>query len=101
MASEVTQERLRTQSEQATPDARQRAHELIDCLPDAQISALVGFLKTIVDPEFEDEEISEEEEQAAARAKEWFKTNQGIPFEEVVAELGFTMEQVRNYKEPT
>src|SRR5665213_2191482 len=80
--------------------ARRRAHELIDCLPDAQISALVGLLSTIVDPEFEDEEISEEEEQAVARAKEWFKTNQGIPFEDVVAELGFTMEQVRNYKDP-
>lgn len=95
MASEVTHEHHRTQEGQATPDARQRAHE-----PDAQISALVGLLKTIVDPEFEDEEISEQEEQAVARAKEWFKTNQGIPFEDVVAELGFTMEQVRNYKEP-
>jgi len=96
----MSQERQQTQGEQVTPAARQRAHELIDCLPDAQISALVGLLNTIVDPAFEDEEISEEEEQAVARAKEWFKTNQGIPFEDVVAELGFTMEQVRNYKEP-
>lgn len=101
MASKVTQERQQTKEEQTTPDARQRAHELIDCLPDAQISALVGLLSTIVDPPFEDEEISEEEEQAVARAKQWFKTNQGIPFEDVVAELGFTMEQVRNYEEPT
>jgi hypothetical protein len=54
----------------------------------------------MVDPEFEDEEISEEEEQAVARSKEWFKHNKGIPFEEVVAELGFTMDQVRNNKEP-
>ncbi len=100
MSSEVTQERQQTQGEPATPAARQRAHELIECLPEAQISALVGLLQTIVDPEFEDEEISEEEEQAVARAKEWFKTNKGIPFEDVVAELGFTMEQVRNYKEP-
>jgi len=29
---------------------RQHAHELIDRLPDMQISALVGLLETIVDP---------------------------------------------------
>jgi len=44
------------------------------------------------------EEISEEEEQAVARSKEWFKHNEGIPFEQVVADLGFTMEQVRNHR---
>lgn len=43
----------------------------------------------------EDEEISEEEEQAVARSKEWFRHNQGTSFEEVVADLGFTMEQIR------
>ena len=97
MASDVTQER---QQAHAVGDARQRAHELIDRLPETQISALVGLLKTIVDPAFEDEEIGEEEAQAVARSKEWFKNNQGTPFEDVVAELGFTMEQVRNQKEP-
>jgi hypothetical protein len=79
---------------------RQHAHELIDCLPETQLSALAGLLETIVDPGFEDEEISEEEAQAMLRSKEWFKHNPGIPFEEVVAELGFTMEQIRNHKEP-
>ena len=40
-----------------------------------------------------------EEEQAAARSKEWFKHNEGIPFEPVVAEFGFTMEELsrKNY----
>ena len=46
----------------------------------------------------EDEEISEEEEQAVARSKEWFKHNDGIPFEQIVAECGFTMDQIRNNK---
>jgi hypothetical protein len=54
----------------------------------------------MVDSTFEDEEISEQETQAVARSKEWFKHNQGIPFEEVVAELGFTMEQIGSHKEP-
>ena len=51
-------------------DARQRAHELIDRMPDTQLSALVGLLEKTVDPGFEDEEISEQEEQAVARSRE-------------------------------
>jgi len=31
-------------------DTRQHAHELIDRMPEAQVSALVGLLETIVDP---------------------------------------------------
>lgn len=46
----------------------------------------------------EDEEISEEEEQAVARSKEWFQHNEGIPFDQVVAELGFIMEQIRDHR---
>src|SRR6202167_2836178 len=80
-------------------DTRQNAHKLIDRMPETQLSALVGLLETIVDPAFEDEEISEEEEAAVARSKEWFKHNEGIPFEQVVADLGFTMDQVRNSSE--
>ena len=104
----MSQERQQTQGEQTMPAARQRAHELIDCLPDAQISALVGLLNTIVDPVAaalrdapeDDEPISEEEERAVAESREWFKHNEGIPFEQVVAELGFTIEQVKNYQDP-
>jgi hypothetical protein len=77
---------------------RQHAHELIDRMPDTQLSALVGLLETIVTPPPEDEEISEDEERAVARSKEWFKHHEGIPFEQVVAELGFTMEQIRDHK---
>ncbi|MGH9648600.1 MAG: hypothetical protein ACRD4E_17480 [Bryobacteraceae bacterium] len=79
---------------------RDHAHQLIDRLPETQLSALVGLLETIVDPAFEDEQIREEEAQAVARSKEWFQRNEGIPFEHVVSELGFTMEQVRNHKDP-
>ena len=79
---------------------REHAHELIDRLPETQLSALVGLLETIVDPAFEDEQISEEEAQAVARSKEWFRRNEGIPFEKVVSELGFTIEQVRNHQDP-
>ena len=77
-------------------DTRQHAHELIDRMPDAQLSGLVQFLETIVEPTLrniplEDEEISTEEEQAAAEADEWLKHNKPIPHEEVLAEFGLTM----------
>ena len=73
-------------------DTRQHAHELIDRMPETQLSALVGLLETIVDPSFEDEEISDEEERAVAEAREWLKNNKAIPHEEVLAEFGLTLE---------
>ncbi|MFY9727739.1 MAG: hypothetical protein WB579_20380 [Bryobacteraceae bacterium] len=84
------------------PDARENADHLIDRLPEAQLAALVGLLETIVDPvsralanaPIDDEPVTEEEEQAVASSKDWFRHNPGTPFEQVVAELGFTMEQV-------
>jgi hypothetical protein len=46
----------------------------------------------------DDEPVTEEEERAVAASKEWFETNPGIPFEEVVADLGLTMEHTRGKK---
>lgn len=48
----------------------------------------------------EDEQIGEEERRTVARSKEWFEHNQGTPFEDVVTEMGFSMEQIRNCKDP-
>ena len=86
---------------------KQQAHALLDRIPPGQMTAAVRFLEfLLLDPvdrslaiaPVEDEEIGEEEEQAVARSKEWFKHNEGTPFEEVVASLGFTMEQIRNHR---
>ena len=89
-------------------NTRQHAHELIDRMPETQLSALVGLLETIVDPvavalrdaPIDDEPLTEEEERSVKESREWFKHNPGIPFEQVVAELGFTMEEVKNYQDP-
>ena len=56
--------------------------------------------RALADASPDDEDISPDEEQAVAAAREWFKTNPGVPFGKVVAELGFTMEEVRNYQDP-
>jgi hypothetical protein len=86
---------------------RQQAHAYLDQLPDAQLSAVRGLLETMLEPvsralanaPVEDEEIGEEEERAVAEAREWLKHNPGIPFEQVVAELGLTMEEVKTFRD--
>jgi hypothetical protein len=89
-------------------DTRQHVHDLIDRLQPTQLSAVAGLLESMLDPvshalamaPLEDEEIGEEEHRAVARSKEWFKNHDGTPFEDVVTEMGFSMDQIRNYKEP-
>lgn len=78
-----------------------KAHELLSQLNPGKLAAVVHLLEVMVHDNEEDEEISPEEEAAVARSKEWFQHNEGIPFEQVVADLGFTMDQIRNLsKEP-
>ena len=79
-------------------DTREHAHQLIDRLPETQLSALVGLLETIVDPvraalrnaPVDDEPESEGERQAVAEARDWLKRNggKGIPHEEAMRKLG-------------
>jgi hypothetical protein len=77
---------------------REHAHELIDCLPETQLSALVGLLETIVDPVaaalrnavLDDEPESEDEKLAVAEARDWLARHggKGIPHEEAMRRLG-------------
>ena len=77
---------------------RQHAHKLIDLLPETQISGLVRFLETIVDPvttAFEnappdDELESEEESIANGKARQWLQSNggKGIKHAEAMRQLG-------------
>jgi hypothetical protein len=85
----------------------QHAHALLDRIPADQMTAAVRFLefllldtvdRALAIAPVEDEEIGAEEEQAVARSKEWFQHNEGIPFEQVVADCGFTMDQIRNHR---
>jgi len=79
-------------------DPRQHAHQLIDRLPEAQLSTVVGLLQTIVDPvaaalsnaPMDDELETEEEKRAAAEARVWLQRNggKGIPHEEAMRRLG-------------
>ncbi len=51
--------------------------------------------------EIDDEPVTEEERRDIEASREWFNHTEGILFEPVVAELGFTMEEVTNYKDPS
>jgi hypothetical protein len=73
---------------------RQQVHSLVDQLPPAKLGAVRNLLEVMVQDNAEDETISQEEEAAVVRSKEWFQHNEGIPFEQVVADLGFTMDQI-------
>jgi hypothetical protein len=76
---------------------RQHAHQLIDRLPESQLTALVGLLETILDPvtaalrnaPFDDEEESYEERDAVADARHSLQRNgKGIPHSEAMHRLG-------------
>ena len=79
-------------------DTREHAHDLIDRLPETQLSALVGLLETIVDPvatalsnaPIDDEPETEEEKQATTEAREWLarRGGKGIPHEDAMRRLG-------------
>jgi len=79
-------------------DPRRHAHELIDRLPETHISAAVGFLESIVDPDkvtlqnapFDDEPETEAERQAVAQARISLQKNggKGVPHNEAMRLLG-------------
>jgi hypothetical protein len=77
-------------------DTRQHVHELIDQLPPTQLTAVEGLLEAMI---HDDDDLTEEDRHAVAASREYFqKGGTGIPFEQVVADLGFTMDQVRGHK---
>lgn len=71
-----------------------KAHELLGQLGPGKLSAVVHLLEVMIDDD--EEELTEEDRRALHASEKYFRNGgQGIPFEEVVADLGFTMEQIR------
>ena len=77
-----------------------KAHDLIGQLNPGKLAAVVHLLEVMVHAdEEEDEELTEEDCRALRASEVYFRNGgQGIPFEQVVAECGFTMEQIRGAK---
>jgi hypothetical protein len=81
------------------PD-RQHAHQLLDQLGPGQFDAIAKLLEVMTLDE-DGEELTEEDRRAVAASRDYFRQNPegGIPFEQVVAECGFTMDQIRHQGE--
>ena len=75
---------------------RQQAHRLLDQLGSIQFDAVVRLIEVMVRED--DEELTAEDRRAIAASREYFGRNPegGVPFEQVVADCGFTMDQIRN-----
>jgi hypothetical protein len=76
-----------------------QAHQLLDQLGPAQFDAIVKLLEVMIREE-DGEELTVEDRRAVVASRDYFRQNPegGIPFEEVVAECGFTMDQVRQHQ---
>jgi hypothetical protein len=78
----------------ADADTKEHAHELIDRLPAAKLSAVVGLLEAILDAgplgevPVEEEQVSSETAAALDRARASFARGEGIPHEEILREFG-------------
>ena len=76
---------------------KQHIVELLDRLEPGQIAAVVQLLEVIVHDD--DDQLTDEDRRAVAASREYFrKGGAGIPFEQLVADLGLTMDRVRNSK---
>lgn len=80
---------------------RQQAHALLDLVPPNKLGAVRNMLKGIIDDEespetLAEDELTDEDRHALRASEEYFRNGgQGIPFEQVVADLGFTMDEIR------
>ena len=88
-------------------EEKQHAHELLERLDASQLPTAVRFLEfMLLDPlaralataPMDDEPVSDEEREAIARSEAWFRENKGkgIPFEDVLADFGLTIDDLHS-----
>ena len=81
--------------------SRSAIHELVDRLPNTQLPLAASILKNLLDPltlalasaPADDEPLTDSDRAAIGEAEAWLSTNQPIPLEKVLSELGFTQSQ--------
>jgi hypothetical protein len=78
---------------------REQAHQLLDQLDPAQFDAIAKLLEVMI-RDGDDEDLTAEDRLAVAASREYFQQNPegGVPFEQMVADCGFTMDQVRRHQ---
>lgn len=78
------------------PD-QQAAYQLLDQLDPHQLSVVINLLKIMI---HDDDHLTDNDVQAIAASREYFRKNPegGVSFEQVIAECGFTMDQIDHSK---
>ena len=76
-----------------------KAHELLGHLGPGQLAAVVNLVKVMIHND--DDELTGEDRRAITASREYFRRNPegGLSFEQVVAECGFAMDQIRDHTE--
>ena len=79
---------------------RQQAHQLLDRLSSAQLDAIAKLLEVMIRDD-DDEDLTAEDRRAVAASRDYFRQNPegDIPFEQVVADCGLTIDQVRHHQD--
>lgn len=85
---------------------KHQLHKMVNLLAPEQAHALRASVEVMLDPvaraianaAVDEEPLTRDDERALDEAREWLKHNQGIPYEQVLAELGITSEDIENYK---
>jgi hypothetical protein len=85
---------------------RGHLHAIIDHLTARQLVAVRGLLDAMLDPfdrklasaEIDDEPLTAEERTEIETSRH--TPTPGVPFEKVIADLGFSMDDVVNYRDP-
>ena len=89
-------------------EEKQHAHELVERLNASQLPTAVRFMEfMLLDPvsraiataPIDDEPLTGAERQAVAEADEWLKHNKPIPFKDVLADFGLTVEDLEKQTE--
>jgi hypothetical protein len=88
----------------ADTDQKQQAHQLVEQLDAGQLKAIVHLLRVMTDPvaraianaPVDEEPLTPEAIQALDESRRWRQEHEGVPHEQVLAEFGFTKEEVDN-----
>ena len=91
----------------ALANQKQHAYELLDRLDAGQLAAVIHLLQIMTDPvsraianaPIDDEPLSDEGLLALEEVRDESNGDEGIPHEQVLAELGITQEEIDRFNE--
>jgi hypothetical protein len=75
---------------------RQHVHQLLDRLAPGQLDMVAKLLEVMI---ADDADLTEDDMRAVASSREYFQAgNEGVALEQLAAQCGLTMDQIREYQ---